>query len=74
MTKSKSTCLMNGCTDDIQHPKAGLCKSCYAFAFYWKNKSVVQIMNRVRNLKRADDRMVTIMPANVKQIKKRRRA
>ncbi len=71
---SKSKCQMNGCTDTAHYPKAGLCKSCYAFAFYWKNKSVTHIMRRIRNLKRADDRMLTLMPAKVTPLKKRRRA
>ena len=36
MTK-KTTCEIDGCTDDVKYPTIGLCSACYAFFYFHKH-------------------------------------
>lgn len=44
---------------------SGLCQACYAGMRYWNKKGVGAIMERRHKLKRLEDRMEMLGPANV---------
>lgn len=70
----KNRCHMEGCTREVGHKESGLCKACYAFLYYWKNKSVTQRINHTRKLAFWDQRaQVALLPKKVSTIRKKRR-
>jgi hypothetical protein len=63
-----ATCIVQGCDSDAMvRSEHGLCATCYAGMYYWKNKTPTQILRRRRQLYRLQGRMEMMTP-NVKHL------
>lgn len=55
-------CIIENCDREMQHPKSGLCSPCYSSLWYWKQKSVTDIVKRKKNLRVFAARMDSAEP------------
>jgi len=66
---ARKKCVMENCNRDIFYKKSELCAPCYQALWYWKKKSVTQIVQRKSKLRVFMSRMdsvepsVTVMPS-----------
>lgn len=58
-------CDMHYCDNDIDHPKLGLCNSCYGIMLRWRQRNSKHAQERALKLKRWMECMDMIMPASV---------
>lgn len=65
-------CIIEDCDRGVEHPASGLCKRCYAALYYWRKKSVTQIIKRKNKLKLFMCRMDVVEPKVVPLRSKRR--
>jgi hypothetical protein len=76
MSRSKR-CEMDGCTNDIKHPQSGLCGACYSYLWYWKQRSVTEILKRKSKVRlfqrRLDTQLEVGQPKVVEFISRRKR-
>ena len=59
-------------TEKVHYLEAKLCYNCYAFVYYWKKRSVTDLMKRFQQLDRWMTRTTKIMPPKVSPIKKKK--
>jgi len=75
MSRKKDTCVMDGCVNDRYYKQSGLCTACYAFLYYWQDRSVTDKMRHVRKIERWNQRVhAGLMPAKVSSISNKRKA
>ena len=69
MAKIKK-CRVRGCNNEAEHKESGLCKKCYAFMYYWNERSVTDKMKRIDQLefwqKRANQ---LLLPQGVRKLR-----
>ena len=56
---------------DLKYVKSKLCESCYQFLYYWRKKSVTQVMERHHTLQRWSTRTEKLIPDRVSPIKRK---
>lgn len=69
-TKEKKQCLVPSCDSDAY--AAGLCKACYSGMYYWKNRTPGDVIKRMRQVQRLQDRMEMLTP-NVRTLPRRKK-
>ena len=57
-----SKCEIEGCSRPVKHPQSGLCGPCYQGLWYWKQKSVTEIVQRKQALRVFSSRMDSAEP------------
>ena len=57
-----SKCQMDHCNRAVKYPGLGICHACYLALYYWKQKSVAQIIHRKNALKLFGARMQEVQP------------
>lgn len=71
---SKGKCVMDNCDRELFYKNSGLCAPCYQALYYWRKKSVTEIMQRKNKLRVFISRMDTVEPkVSVMTRKKQRR-
>lgn len=65
-------CKMEGCSRAVKHRRSGLCGACYAFVWYWKNKSVTEIMQHSDKLHFWAQRVEQLPPTEVTRLPRRK--
>lgn len=71
--KRKQRCTLPGCTNDAYYKEAKVCQCCYAFLYYWKQRSVTDKMKHVQRVGRWNERVAALIPQKVVRITKSRR-
>lgn len=56
MSKIRKLCIFD-CGNEMDHPKSGLCSSCYNAVNYWRKKTVTQMVKYVQKLTQRRGRM-----------------
>ena len=60
-----SKCQMDHCNRAVKYPGLGICHACYLALYYWKRKSVKEIIHRKAALKLYEARLREIQPGVV---------
>jgi hypothetical protein len=55
--KVVNKCAINACEREAKYVESGLCDTCYAGMYYWKNKTPTQILRRQKQLAVLEERM-----------------
>lgn len=55
-------CVMDGCDREVFYKRSGLCAPCYSSLWYWKQKSVTEIVKRKGKLRLFAVRMDVVEP------------
>lgn len=55
-------CVMDNCNREVFYKKSGLCAPCYQALYYWKKKSVTEIVQRKNKLRLFATRMDAVEP------------
>jgi hypothetical protein len=72
MADRPDKCIIDDCDRVVECPESGLCKRCYAALYYWRKKSVTEIIRRKNKLKLFMGRMDVVEPKVVPLRTKRR--
>lgn len=73
MAKKKMICVMDGCDKEQAYKESKLCSACYAFMYYWQDRSVTDRMNHVHKIERWNARAHSaLIPAKVTSIRTKR--
>lgn len=59
----RKKCIMENCNRDIFYKKSQLCAPCYQALYYWKQKSVTEIVQRKGKLRVFMARMDSVEPS-----------
>lgn len=68
----RGQCVIEGCGRDAFYKEAQLCQRCYSALYYWRKKSVTEIVSRKNKLKLFMRRMDVVEPNVVAMPHKRR--
>lgn len=74
MAKHTHQCIIEGCDRDAYYKKSQLCQRCYSALYYWRKKSVTEIVSRKNKLKLFMRRMDVVEPTVVTLPHKKRAA
>lgn len=66
-------CAIDGCDNGVFYKESGLCTACYSSLYYWRKKSVTEVMRRKRKLHVFASRMEVAEP-KVKVMRRRKKA
>lgn len=53
----KEGCLMHGCNREVQCPQSGLCKRCYSWLYYNRDKTIHELEERRETIQFWDQRL-----------------
>ena len=59
----RDICSTEHCDNQILYPNLGVCSACYQAIWSWKQRSVKDILQRKKNLRKFAARMQVIEPA-----------
>lgn len=59
----RKRCIMENCNREIFYKKSQLCAPCYQALYYWKQKSVTEIVQRKSKLRVFMARMDSVEPS-----------
>ena len=67
MPRGRKNCTL--CNEEpIHHKSAELCRKCYGFLYYWRDRTPTQMMQRMRTLQRWTNRMNNAMRGRIKRV------
>jgi Zn-finger protein len=72
--KDHKPCIMDNCDRAAYYKGSQLCTACYSALYYWKRKSVTEIVKRKNNLKKFLSRMDIVEPKVVTMPTRKRKA